>query len=683
MKFFVIFMGKFAGIYNTGWAQSNFENYQTIRAQGDIPEDFLLSYTEKFQHSIHRDSLAKLNPKAMKTREAFYEQNIFYVNQLIQSGKILFGDTITRYINRVADRLLENNLPLRKQVRFYAVRSASVNAFSTSSGMILVNVGLLAKLENEAQLAFVLSHEISHFTQQHDLNIFLESQRVAQSKGIFSSPNVDDVLLVKNNYSKEKEQEADLLGLDRYLTAGYDTVSALCTFEILKQAHLPFANIPFQYSFLEKGALKFPTEALLHSLSAADANIVNEQTSGTTHPSPDLRRMAVSRRMAEQRLAKGEAYRISRADFEFVRECCRFENSNLYVLNRRYEQAIYHNFLLSQAHPNNLYLQKNTAYALYGLASYTANGKFWDIHTDYENIDGYSKQVAFLLEKISGDELLALALVYVDVVWQQYPQDVELTTIRKEIAQILNTQYNTSTNLLPSHLAEFARAQKPIEVAAQPVGRGVKHAKKFQQIAYRRGFALGLPKVVFVSPDYQRVDQYGINNTPAHRASERSRLLVEHLLDSFATKQHLPHSILSHTGIQRSDISRFNDLALLNEWMSEKYDHDDLQLHSIYQDEVRQLAQKYGTPYFVWTFWVAATLPKPGGRYWMCCLPILPIGIYYAVTPQHNTFCYTLVYDVRTGEYLIEYPRFMRLRDAPDVLNALTYDIILQLKRKN
>lgn len=663
-------------------AQPAFDHYQPVRAQGTIPADFLLSYAEKYEHILRRDSAAGQSKQVLRARRAFYEQNTYYVNQLLQSGKVLFGDTITRYINRVAEKLLADQPELRKELRFYAVRSASVNAFSTSNGMILVNVGLLAKLENEAQLAFVLSHEISHYTQKHDLNIFLESQRAAKGKGIFSTPSVEDVLLVKNNYSKEKEQEADLLGLERYLQAGYDTASALRSFEVLKSAHMPFANQPFEYKCLELGALRIPEAAMLRDYSATDASVVNVQSSGTTHPSPDLRRMAVAQRMKELSPAKGEAYRVSRADFEFVRECCRFENCNLYVLNRHYEQAIYHNFLLSKTHPNNFFLQKNTAHALYGLATYTANGKFWDIHTDYETIDGYLRQVAFVMEKISGDELLAMSLVYVDAIWQAHKNDTELASIRQELAQMLNQQYPASTNLLPTHLAEFARAQ-PIAEELQPQnGHSTKRPKKFQQNVYRKGVRLGLPKVVFVSPDYQRIDQFSNSNTLAHRSADKAQRTVEHLLDSFSTKQHLPHQVLSHTRLQPTDIEAFNDLALLNAWMGEKYDHDDLQLQSIYQEEVRKLSARYGTQYFVWTFWIAATLPKPGGRYWMCCLPILPIGIYYAVTPQHNTFCYTLVYDINTGEYLIQYPRFMRLRDSEDVLNTLTYDLITQLRQQ-
>jgi len=72
------------------------------------------------------------------------------------SGRVLFGDPVSEYVNTVADKLLENEPELRSKLRFYCLKSNVTNAFATNQGMIFVTLGLIAQLENEAQLAQVL-----------------------------------------------------------------------------------------------------------------------------------------------------------------------------------------------------------------------------------------------------------------------------------------------------------------------------------------------------------------------------------------------------------------------------------------------------------------------------------------------------------------------------------------------
>jgi len=80
---------------------------------------------------------------------------------LLLSGDKLFNDPLTIYVNKVADELLKNEPELRKKIKIYVTKSSDVNAHAFDKGFIFINVGLLAQLENEAQLAFILSHEIN------------------------------------------------------------------------------------------------------------------------------------------------------------------------------------------------------------------------------------------------------------------------------------------------------------------------------------------------------------------------------------------------------------------------------------------------------------------------------------------------------------------------------------------
>jgi beta-barrel assembly-enhancing protease len=97
---------------------------------------------------------------------------------MLRSGYVLFNDPLSEYVSAVADNLLKEDANLRKKLNFYVLRSSDVNAFATDQGAVLVTTGLLSQIENEAQLAFVLAHEITHFQRKHTLNLFMEVDRI-------------------------------------------------------------------------------------------------------------------------------------------------------------------------------------------------------------------------------------------------------------------------------------------------------------------------------------------------------------------------------------------------------------------------------------------------------------------------------------------------------------------------
>ena len=89
------------------------------------------------------------------------------MDRILSNGVVFYGNKINKYVEKVADELLKDNLTLRKELSFYIVKTSEINAFATDRGEIFITIGLLAQIENEAQLAFVLSHEIIHYKNKH------------------------------------------------------------------------------------------------------------------------------------------------------------------------------------------------------------------------------------------------------------------------------------------------------------------------------------------------------------------------------------------------------------------------------------------------------------------------------------------------------------------------------------
>lgn len=168
---------------------------------------------------------------------------------MLHSGKVLFGDSITTYVNDLAAELLKDDLDLKGELRFYTIKSNEVNAFATNQGIIFITMGLLAKIKNEAQLAFVLSHEIAHYQKEHSIASVLDRVNVLnQTKGDKYS-GADNRIRLLSTFSKEKEFEADSLGFLRFASNGFRIDESKSMMDILLYSEMPIMNSYFQPAF--------------------------------------------------------------------------------------------------------------------------------------------------------------------------------------------------------------------------------------------------------------------------------------------------------------------------------------------------------------------------------------------------------------------------------------------------
>ena len=140
----------------------------------------------------------------------------------------------TRYINLVGKTVAEFSDRPTLDYHFAILNSQEQNAFAAPGGYIFITVGLLKTLKNEAELAGVLAHEIAHVTHQHMLETIRrggilgsvsELTLTAMKKDPEMFSNVIDEmteLLFTKGLDKDKEFEADAVGVDYAYRAGYN-----------------------------------------------------------------------------------------------------------------------------------------------------------------------------------------------------------------------------------------------------------------------------------------------------------------------------------------------------------------------------------------------------------------------------------------------------------------------------
>jgi predicted Zn-dependent protease len=115
---------------------------------------------------------------------------------------------------------------------FGVIESNDINAFAAPGGYIFITLGLYRLLQNEADLAGVLGHEIGHVIRKHHLKILQQSKLLeAGSQALTSSVGNNDAVqkligsgaeIVSRSLDKNAEFEADSIGVVLATRAGYD-----------------------------------------------------------------------------------------------------------------------------------------------------------------------------------------------------------------------------------------------------------------------------------------------------------------------------------------------------------------------------------------------------------------------------------------------------------------------------
>jgi predicted Zn-dependent protease len=166
-----------------------------------------------------------------------------------ESGLIYKDEELEAYLNEIVKKLQPLEVFEHIPFKINIIRNSHLNAFSFPNGPIYVHTGMLARMNNEAQLATLLAHEMTHCTHRHAIKefrdlknktAFLATFQVALS-GLGAYGDIATLLgavgtmAAITGYSRELEEEADVEGFKSMVKAGYDPEESPKLFEYLKE----------------------------------------------------------------------------------------------------------------------------------------------------------------------------------------------------------------------------------------------------------------------------------------------------------------------------------------------------------------------------------------------------------------------------------------------------------------
>ena len=151
--------------------------------------------------------------------------------EIAQSEKELPDSSWQRYLNEVGQKIIA--VCDRKDIEYHftVIASDQINAFAAPGGYIYFYTGLLREMDNEAEMAAVMAHEISHVVARHGIKRVQATLGVAMAYELALGDEDSEIIhtavnlglgLLSAGYSRSNEREADDYGLTYLVRAGYD-----------------------------------------------------------------------------------------------------------------------------------------------------------------------------------------------------------------------------------------------------------------------------------------------------------------------------------------------------------------------------------------------------------------------------------------------------------------------------
>jgi predicted Zn-dependent protease len=187
-----------------------------------------------------------------------------FMRQARRQLKFLDDPELQQYISGLGNRIASQSNHIQHPFSFYIIDNTALNAFAVPGGFIVVHTGLILNTDSEAQLASVLAHEVAHINQRH-----IPRMLVAQEKGVgtamlgifaalllfqageieggeaaiaFSTAGLAQQQL---NFTRTHEEEADRLGIELLVGAGFDARAMPRFFKkMLNWSRLYDTNLP-------------------------------------------------------------------------------------------------------------------------------------------------------------------------------------------------------------------------------------------------------------------------------------------------------------------------------------------------------------------------------------------------------------------------------------------------------
>lgn len=411
-------------LLTSAWAQIE-KNYTPRDSYNSKSKELLRQIDDR-----HEIQLERVKPEHPEIYEQYY-QITKELKSILKSGKFIKDESLESFIQRIYNKIIESNEFTCTPSNILLVRSLKINAICYGEGTIVLTTGLLARMESEDELAFVIAHELAHYEKDHIHAIMLnylnsrvreQSKRILKKslKGQASVKNIKKttgLLYGLGSFSRSMEMKADSLSLIYLTNAGFNpkgAISALNKLDSLEQRYpalgiglfnpLNITKYPFKNAWMIERSLVYSRETKNVLFMSYDLL--------KSHPDISIRRSILQKNI-------GHNDNLNKDDTGYLADSVKwipwFEAVHGGYLNKEFDLALYYALYLKRIFPRNRFLTTTIASILvdtYEARSRSEVGEYVSKFTTHYGAD--LKMVNTFLHNIYDKEILDLAFHFLN-----------------------------------------------------------------------------------------------------------------------------------------------------------------------------------------------------------------------------------------------------------------------------
>jgi hypothetical protein len=661
-----------------------------LLSEGPIPDDFKNLYSTKFQEALDDERLDELKNK--KQSKEFAALTNYSIDNLLKSGNVVYGDPISRYCNNLIDKLLMSRNDINVNIRLYTLKSNDVNAYSTHQGIIIITTGLLSRLENEDELAFVLAHEIAHVIENHNVESFDYNSELFKKD--VAGNELEEKVLKSAKHSKKSEFEADDLGFELFTAAGYNTLAIMGTMDKLLYAYLPAKQQYYDYSAVETDEYQFSERDKTFEEEKIEAE-EDVDDSKSTHPNIKRRKENILSKIIEGKYDTTQNLIVS-SKFKQIKSIAYKESIYQYVIHHQYVEAL----MLIDAIDTEMSLYQQSinrlwAMSYYGIQSFVNEGQKTDI-LDYDKLQGPQLSYFKLFKRLNRNEINVLSVRQIGLLYKKNLNDTILGRLFEQSLSSMatHTSFNTKYFSRAPDSSKLKKANKKCYTCYTAFNdfkdkedlmvKLKEYRKTVQKEEEYYVEEIGASKLVMLSPRYYGIDNRETANKKFLKGEKKNAYIEKKIVD-YGNQLSINVDIIDSWKNGDMNTESMNQYIIIMDWLKERSGYSGECFKGIMYEPMNDIRRQYNTDYLGFSmYWNILERKEFNALY--CVGGVLtvyglPIYLKWQLTPYHYTGYNFVLLNAETGQVAYVDAKLFNVRYRNYLLNAHLYNSLNQIAK--